>query len=85
MLRRLCMWAVIGFVVAISWVMVNTVMGPNYNLVRWTLVEVTAPAWGIGRSLDLNYYVMALLNGCAYAVVGLVLEPFLEGAREGRF
>jgi hypothetical protein len=81
MMRRICLWTVAGFMVACAWVMVSLVIGPDYNLVRWPVVEVTAPGWLIGHSLQLDPFWVILLNGAAYAIVGFFFEPFHSDSR----
>jgi hypothetical protein len=47
-----------------------------YNLSRSSLVAITAPASLLGRAMPLKYYWFILLNGVAYAVLGLTSELF---------
>ena len=74
MMRRISLWAIIGFAVACCWFLYSTVTAPNPNLARWTIVAVTAPASLIGRAMPLAYYWFILLNAAIYALVGLVTE-----------
>jgi len=50
------------------------VAAPNYNLGRWTVAAITAPASLIGRAIPLAYYWFILLNAAAYALIGLAAE-----------
>jgi len=81
MMRRIFLWSVAGLIVACAWIMISIVVGPDYNLVRWTVVEVTAPGWLIGHSMQLNQYWTVLINCAAYAVIGMLLEAFLPSSR----
>jgi hypothetical protein len=74
MMRRISLWAIIGFAVACCWFLYSTVTAPNPNLARWTIVAVTAPASLIGRAMPLAYYWFILLNAAIYALVGLATE-----------
>jgi hypothetical protein len=53
---RICLWALVGFAVAMFWFVIGLFTWPNYNLERWTIVAVTAPASLIGRTIPLAYY-----------------------------
>jgi hypothetical protein len=74
MTKRICWWALAGFVVACCWFIYSTVTAPNPNLARWTIVAITAPASLLGRAVPLAYYWFILLNAAAYALVGLAAE-----------
>lgn len=76
MKRRICLWAFAGFAVAIFWFVIGLFTWPNYNLGRWTIVAVTAPASLIGRSMPLAYYWFIVLNTVIYALIGLGAELF---------
>ena len=74
MMRRIGLWALIGLAVALVWFVVGLFTWPNYNLGRWTIVAVTAPASLLGRTMPLAYYWFILLNAAIYALVGLATE-----------
>jgi hypothetical protein len=74
MMRRISLWAMIGFAVAYCWFIYSTVTAHNPNLARWTIVAVTAPASLIGRAMPLAYYWFILLNAAIYVLVGLTAE-----------
>jgi hypothetical protein len=74
MTRRICLWAVAGFAVACCWFIYSTATAPNPNLVRWTIVAITAPASLVGRAMPLAYYWFILLNAVIYALVGIATE-----------
>jgi hypothetical protein len=80
MKRRICLWAFVGFAVAIFWFVVGLFTWPNYNLGRWTIVAITAPASFVGRTMPLAYYWFILLNALIYALVGLAAELFRRPA-----
>jgi hypothetical protein len=83
MTRRIGLWALIGLIVACSWVIVGMMVVPNYNLARSTWVAITAPASFLGRKMPLASYWFILLNSGAYAL-GLMAEGFAYGARMPR-
>ncbi len=74
MKRRIGLWALAGFAVACFWVVFGMATWPNYNLGRWTVVAITAPAMLLGRTIALAYYWFILLNAAAYALFGLATE-----------
>ena len=76
MKRRICLWAFAGFAVAVFWLVIGLFTWPNYNLGRWTIVAVTAPASLIGRSMPLSYYWLIVLNTVIYGLIGLGAELF---------
>ena len=74
MKRRICLWALIGFGIAMFWFVVGFFTWPNYNLGHSLFVAITAPASLIGRTMPLAYYWFILLNAGIYALVGLTTE-----------
>ncbi len=74
MKRRIGLWTLAGFAVACFWVVFGIATAPNYNLGRWTVVAITAPASLLGRAIPLAYYWFILLNAAAYALLGLATE-----------
>jgi hypothetical protein len=76
MRQKLGLWALIGLLVACGWVLYSIVAGPftNQNPGTWTIAAITAPASLIGRAMPLKYYWFILLNGAAYALLGLTAE-----------
>jgi hypothetical protein len=76
MMRRIALWALIGFAVACGWVIFGMAVGPEYNLGRWTVVAITVPVSILGRTMPLTYFWVILLNAVTYALFGLALEPF---------
>jgi hypothetical protein len=78
MQRRLGLWALMGLAIACCWFLISLMLPPSYmyNLSRSSLVAITAPASLLGRAMPLKYYWFILLNGVAYAVLGLTSELF---------
>lgn len=75
MKQRISLWAAAGLSIACCWVIYVTMVWPFTNQnVNWTLAAITAPASLIGRAMPLKYYWFILLNGAAYALVGLITE-----------
>jgi hypothetical protein len=76
MKRRLGLWALMGLAVALCWFLITLMLGPGSasNLGRSPIVAVTAPAILLGRAMPLAYYWFILLNGLAYALIGLATE-----------
>jgi hypothetical protein len=74
MTKRICLWALAGFVVACCWFIYGEATAPNPHLARWTVVAITVPASLIGRTIPLAYYSFILLNAVIYALVGLATE-----------
>ena len=74
MKRRIALWALAGFAVALIWFVVGLFTWPNYNLGRSVFVAITAPASLVGRSMPLAYYWFMLLNAAAYALAGVAVE-----------
>jgi hypothetical protein len=74
MKRRVMMWGVLGLSVALLWTLVGMFAGPEFNLGRSALVAATAPVSRLGRQMPLGVGLSILLNGCLYALLGLVVE-----------
>lgn len=72
--RRIMMWGLLGLAVAFSWAVVGIFAGPDFNLGRSTLAAVTVPVSLLGRKMPLGVESSILLNGCHYALLGLVVE-----------
>jgi len=47
-----------------------------YSLGHSSIVAITAPASLLGRAMPLKYYWFILINGAAYALLGLATELF---------
>ncbi len=78
MKRRLGLWALMGLAVACCWFFISLILPPAYmyNLGHSSIVAITAPASLLGRAMPLKYYWFILLNGVAYALLGLASELF---------
>jgi hypothetical protein len=72
--RRIMMWGLLGLSVAFSWALIGIFAGPDFNVGRSTLAAVTAPVSLLGRKMPLGVEASILLNGCIYALLGLVIE-----------
>ena len=73
--RRLGLWALAGLAVGFFWVLVVLVTAPpHYNLDRWTVFAITAPASVIHKPF--TWYEFIVLNAVIYSLIGLALEPF---------
>lgn len=72
--RRIMMWGLLGLLVACGWAVIGVFAGPDFNLGRSALVAATAPAALLGRKMPLGVAPGVLLNGCIYALLGLMIE-----------
>jgi hypothetical protein len=72
--RRIMMWGLLGLSVALSWALIGIFAGPDFNVGRSTLAAVTAPVSLLGRKIPLGVEASILLNGCLYALLGLLIE-----------
>lgn len=72
--RRITVWGLLGLLVAFSWALIGVFAGPEFNAGRSTLAAVTAPVSVLGRKMPLGVESTILLNGCLYALFGLVVE-----------
>jgi hypothetical protein len=81
MKQRIGLWALIGLAVACCWVLYTFVAEPNYNVGRWTIVAITAPAALLGRTMALTYYWFILLNAATYTLFGVATELLLHNRR----
>jgi len=72
--RRIMMWGLLGLAVASGWIAIGSFAGPGFNPGRSTAAAVTAPVSLLGRKMALGMESFVLLNGCLYAIFGLVLE-----------
>jgi len=72
--RRVGLWALIGFSVACSWVVIGLFTWPNFNLGHPPLVAITAPAAFLGSVIPLAFYWFILLNAAIYALFGFATE-----------
>jgi hypothetical protein len=56
MVRRICLWMLIGIMVACCWAIVAALAGPTYNLGRWAVVGITALRHLSGGRCRLTYF-----------------------------
>ncbi len=78
MLKRIGLWAFAGGGVAIGWAFFATAaayFGHSFDFYHWIVLRLTFPlAWfGLMR---ISCYEAIFLNAAAYALIGVVTEPF---------
>ena len=76
---RIAMWATVGFMVAVWWVILAVVVDPiamTSNPVVWTLARLSCPVVfaGFYFHFGVALYWVLLSNAAAYALVGLIVE-----------
>ena len=76
MLRRIGIWALCGFAVALIWVLVFYSLGPSGGqyLGQSAVLRVTAPVALLGRHHAITWYGSAVINAAIYAGIGLAVE-----------
>lgn len=74
MKRRIALWALLGFAVALGWAAAVRFMGalPDSPALL-TLVQITCPAAFL-HYLPISYYLFVVLNAAIYAGIGLIVE-----------
>ena len=84
MKRRIGLWVLAGFVVASFWVLLTFITRqPHYNLDRWAILSLTAPA-AIFRNRPMTWYQFIFLNTAMYGVLGLAVEWVRRALRSTR-
>ncbi|HWC16064.1 MAG TPA: hypothetical protein VG498_03590 [Terriglobales bacterium] len=79
MRRRIALWSLVGLIVACAWVVFTMSLEPatllrlEHGRYFWTVADITAPV-ALLRQYPIKYYWVVLLNGLAYALVGLAFE-----------
>ena len=71
--RRIIVWGLIGLAVGCVCAIIALLAGPNFNLGRSALVAIIDPVALLGRRMPLGVASSIFLNGCLYALVGLVV------------
>jgi hypothetical protein len=90
--RRIVLWALCGFVVAVIWALVFFIFGPGlgeypsqavvlYRLGHTALLPITAPVALIGRHYAITWWWSAVINAGLYACIGLAVETILLAFR----
>jgi hypothetical protein len=76
MKRRLELWALVGFLVAASWVVVNLAIPMWREPVLLGLARLTCPIVNIGFALHfgVKWYWVVVTNAAAYALIGSLVE-----------
>jgi len=72
--RKILIWGVVGMAVACTWARVTLFAAPHFNLGRSATVSITAPVALLGRRMPIGVGSSIMLNGCFYAIAGLVFE-----------
>jgi hypothetical protein len=76
--RRIGLWVLAGLAVASIWVLFSFVTPPpHYNFDRWAILNLSAPAAIICRSIHapIKFYTFIAMNGAVYGLIGLAVEP----------
>ena len=95
MLRRVGLWALCGFAVALIWAAVFYVAGPSngtypsqgavlYSLSHTPMLKITAPVALLGSHYAITWYWSAVLNAAIYACVGLAVETIRLAVQSNR-
>lgn len=85
MLRRIGIWALCGFAVALIWVLVFYSLGPSagqyrsqsavlHYLGQSAVLRATAPVALVGRHHAITWYWSTVINAAIYACIGLAVE-----------
>jgi hypothetical protein len=85
MVRRIGLWAICGFGVALVWALVFYLVGPSagrypsqgavlHFLGHSPLLPVTAPVAFLGRHYAITWYWSTVINGAVYGGIGLAAE-----------
>lgn len=95
MLRRVGLWALCGFAVALIWAAVFYIAGPSngtypsqgailYSLSHSPMLKITAPVALLGRHYAITWYWSAVLNAAIYACLGLAVETIRLAVQSSR-
>jgi len=66
--------------VAFAWALVAVFGTPTFNLGRSAILAITAPVALLGRRMPIGVGSSIILNGCFYAIAGLVFELIRKAA-----
>ena len=79
MLRRIRLWALVGFTVASVWTILSLAIPISPQPVLWGLARLTCPILPISLTFHfgVKWYWFVASNVAAYAVIGLVFESLL--------
>ena len=94
MLRRIGLWALGGFLVALIWAAVFYILGPSngeypsqgavlHSLGHSTLLPITAPVALLGRHYAITWYWSTVINAAIYGCAGLLVETMRRAVRPG--
>jgi len=77
MKRRIGIWGIAGFLVAVFWALFAIANFPDTSeRMRdvWILISVTCPVSIAGMRYPISLYEVLAANACTYALVGFVVE-----------
>jgi hypothetical protein len=77
MKRRLALWAIVGFVVALSWVAISFAIPLSTEPLLWRLAQITCPIALFAR-YAIKWYWVVLSNGAVYLLLGLIVEGVMR-------
>jgi hypothetical protein len=77
MMRRIAMWAGVGFLIAAGWELLAFATYP-LSIERihqlWILFKITCPLVAISFRYSMAWYTALLMNTATYALIGIVIE-----------
>ena len=73
MARRMALWGLAGFLIALAWVFVSTVIPLSSQPILWRLAQVTCPIALFAR-FAIKWYWAVLSNIPVYLLLGLIVE-----------
>jgi len=74
---RLLLWALAGFLVALCWVLLSSVIPISSHPLLWKLAQVTCPIAFFAR-FAIKWYWAVLSNGPIYLLLGMIIEGLLR-------
>lgn len=78
--HRLALWALAGFLVAISWVLLSLVIPLWSQPLLWTLAQLSCPIVFFSH-FAIQWYWVILSNAPVYVVLGAMVEGFIRLTR----
>ena len=77
MKRRLALWGVVGFVIAISWVVLSMAIPLWSEPILWRLAQVSCPIVFFSH-FAIQWYWVVLSNVPVYLLIGLAVEGLVQ-------
>jgi hypothetical protein len=77
MKRRLALWGVAGFVVAISWVLLSIAIPLWSEPILWRVAQVSCPIVFFSH-FAIDWYWVVLSNVPVYLFIGIAVEGLLQ-------